>query len=128
MTQRNELLPCPFCGNSKNIAMTNEKHDHSGGYFIACPVCNASTTLVYACGDDPRPILAEKWNRRAHLASQPEAAQEGWRLVPVDVVQAAANKLALIGKIYDGDKESRRLAKTLAECASAPQPKGGERE
>lgn len=67
-TTDRELLPCPFCGNSKNIAMTNEKHDHSGGYFIACPVCDASTALVYACGDDPRPILVDKWNRRAHLA------------------------------------------------------------
>jgi hypothetical protein len=40
------------------------KHDHSGGYFIACPVCDASTGLRYAIGDDPRPLLIEQWNRR----------------------------------------------------------------
>lgn len=60
-----ELKPCPFCGNDRNIALTNEKHDHSGGYFIACPECDASTGLRYAMGDDPRPLLIEAWNRRA---------------------------------------------------------------
>ena len=62
-----ELLPCPFCGNEKNIAMANEKHDHSGGYFIACPACDASTGLRYAMGDDPHPLLIEQWNRRTHI-------------------------------------------------------------
>jgi Lar family restriction alleviation protein len=62
------LLPCPFCGNEKNIAMANEKHNHSGGYFIACPACDASTGLRYACGEDPRPLLVEQWNRRAAIA------------------------------------------------------------
>ncbi|MBQ0917504.1 Lar family restriction alleviation protein [Hydrogenophaga aromaticivorans] len=61
------LLPCPFCGNKANIAMANEKHDHSGGYFIACPACDASTGLRYAMGDDPRPLLVEQWNRRAAI-------------------------------------------------------------
>lgn len=68
-----ELLPCPFCGNAKNIAMVNEKHDHSGGYFIACPECGASTIMRYAMGDDPKPLLIESWNRRAVVAAQPEA-------------------------------------------------------
>lgn len=63
------LLPCPFCGNTKNIAMANETHDQSGGYFIACPECGASTGLRYAIGEDPRALLAEQWNRRAQPAS-----------------------------------------------------------
>jgi len=58
-----ELLPCPFCG-SASIEMANERHDHSGGYFIGCPECDASTGLRFACGDDPRPLLVEQWNRR----------------------------------------------------------------
>ena len=62
------LLPCPFCGNAKSIAVANEKHDLSGGYFIACPSCYASTGLRYACGEDPRPLLVEQWNRRAQPA------------------------------------------------------------
>lgn len=61
------LLPCPFCGNSKNLAILNERPDHSGGYFIACHACEASTGLRFACGDDPKPLLTEQWNRRAAL-------------------------------------------------------------
>ena len=72
----NALLPCPFCGNDKNIAMVNEKHDHSGGYFIACPECMASTGLRYAMGEDPRPLLVEQWNRRAALASPPASGEK----------------------------------------------------
>ena len=66
---RETLLPCPFCGNDKNIKITNERHDNSGGYFIDCPECHASTGLRFASGDDPRPLLIEQWNRRA--AAQP---------------------------------------------------------
>lgn len=87
--QHDAMLPCPFCGNSKNIAMVNEKHDHSGGYFIACPECMASTGLRYAMGEDPRPLLVEQWNRRA--ATQPTKPEQqaggvpaGFVLVPVE--------------------------------------------
>jgi hypothetical protein len=38
-------------------------------------------------------------------------------LVPVDVALAAGRKLALIGQIYDGDKESRRLSDELLRAA-----------
>lgn len=68
------LLPCPFCGNSKGLAVANENpQDLSGGYFIACPSCDASTGLRFACGEDPIPLLIEQWNRRAALAAQPVA-------------------------------------------------------
>lgn len=42
----------------------------SGGYFIACPACGGSTGLRYACGDDPRPLLIEQWNRRTARSGQ----------------------------------------------------------
>lgn len=68
------LLPCPFCGNEMNIGIANEKHDHSGGYYIACPVCDASTGLRFACGEDPAPLLVEQWNRRSvAINHDPEA-------------------------------------------------------
>ena len=68
------LLPCPFCGNSKGLAVANENpQDLSGGYFIACPSCDASTGLRFACGEDPIPLLIEQWNRRAALSAQPVA-------------------------------------------------------
>ena len=72
-----KLLPCPFCGNDKNIGMANENHDHSGGYFIACPECGASTSLRYALGDDPAPLLIEQWNRRATLPPAIAAGDSG---------------------------------------------------
>lgn len=67
-----EILPCPFCGGA---AMFGEVEDESspdfGGHFIHCTElrCSASTNLRFASGDDPRPLLAEQWNRRALLFS-----------------------------------------------------------
>ncbi|WP_371435904.1 Lar family restriction alleviation protein [Polaromonas sp.] len=58
------LLPCPFCGSAK-VETKNEHTDLSGGYYIECSACLACTGLRYACGEDPRPPLAEQWNRRA---------------------------------------------------------------
>lgn len=81
---RQALLPCPFCGNSKGLAVANENpQDLSGGYFIACPSCDASTGLRFACGEDPIPLLIEQWNRRAALSAQPVAGavatdETGW--------------------------------------------------
>lgn len=133
-----ELLPCPFCGNSTNIAMANEKHDHSGGYFIACPECDASTGLRYACGDDPRPLLIEQWNRRA---SQPtaevvEALQELTHLLeracvyveqdaqmmadisrhsPLDTDSQAAHD----GTVYDSERLRDEIPESLARARAA---------
>ncbi len=79
-----KLLPCPFCGNT-DITINNENpKDSSGGYFIACAGCGASTNLRFACGDDPIPLLAEQWNRRATVA-----VPDGWKLVPVQVPDSA---------------------------------------
>lgn len=79
-----KLLPCPFCGNT-DITINNENpKDSSGGYFIACAGCGASTNLRFACGDDPIPLLAEQWNRRATVA-----VPDGRKLVPVQVPDSA---------------------------------------
>lgn len=67
-------LPCPFCG-CKNIGIANERHDHSGGYYIGCPECDASTGLRYACGEDPTPILVEAWNRRSAAHGESKAGE-----------------------------------------------------
>lgn len=64
MSSTIKLLPCPFCSNA-DISIKNESpKDNSGGYFIECPGCGASTSLRFACGDDPTHLLAEQWNRR----------------------------------------------------------------
>lgn len=60
-----ELLPCAHCGSDK-VALRNQDPDYlSGGYYIECQKCGASTGLRFACGEDPKPLLVEQWNRRA---------------------------------------------------------------
>ncbi|MEJ5149817.1 Lar family restriction alleviation protein [Comamonas sp. MYb396] len=67
------LLPCPFCGAS--AAVQNESTaDNSGGYFVECKSCGASTNLRYACGDDPVPLLVAQWNARAPQTVEAQAA------------------------------------------------------
>lgn len=55
------LLPCPFCEGEAEIQQAED-----GMYFVGClrPSCLASSRGIYACGDDPRPLLLEAWNRR----------------------------------------------------------------
>ena len=72
------MLPCPMCGCSSINVKNEQPTDNSGGYFIECPDCGISTSLRYACGDDPIPLLAEQWNRRAttqclHQIAEPAA-------------------------------------------------------
>lgn len=59
------------------------------------------------------------------------AAQEGWRLVPVDLAGEPLYEMwrAINGSISH-DHESLKYAwtRTLSAIAAAPQPKGGERE
>ena len=70
MTDETESLePCPFCGGAAKFGQVEDDEDdiNSGGQFIACtnPGCEASTNLRFACGEDPKPLLAEQWNRRS---------------------------------------------------------------
>lgn len=58
-----DLLQCPFCGGDAAFGVSVVP-EHDGGHYIQCQSCLISTGLVYPCGDDPKPILAERWNRR----------------------------------------------------------------
>lgn len=60
-----QLKPCANCGGYGEVSQMED-----GGYFIQCTtaLCGMSTCLMYACGEDPVPILMEKWNRRASAA------------------------------------------------------------
>lgn len=60
-----DLKPCPFCnGKAEFGEVTDRDSPDFGGHFISCE-CLACVGLIYANGDDPKPLLAEKWNRRA---------------------------------------------------------------
>ncbi|MFU3634904.1 Lar family restriction alleviation protein [Pseudomonas aeruginosa] len=57
-----ELKPCPFCGEEAAFVELED-----GGIVAVCASkgCVASGVARYACGDDPRPLIAETWNTRA---------------------------------------------------------------
>lgn len=117
------LLPCPFCGNEKNIAMANEKHNHSGGYFIACPACDASTGLRYACGEDPRPLLVEQWNRRAAIAQAQSCVPAGMVLASVELLKRAESSLGSFCSDHGwGDADMQTMDDISGLLAASPQP------
>ena len=62
-----ELKPCPFCGSPAEFGVVDDptSQDH-GGHFVQCikPLCHGCMGLRFACGDDPKPILAAAWNTR----------------------------------------------------------------
>ena len=75
-----DLKPCPFCGGVAEFgecADTDEQN--AGGHFIACRVCGATTLLVFACGDDPQPVLAGRWNKRHNVGGEATATARGNR-------------------------------------------------
>lgn len=63
-----DLKPCPFCGGKATFSEVDgaEFVSDFGGHFVSCtnPICEVSTGLIFACGDDPKPLLAERWNSR----------------------------------------------------------------
>lgn len=61
------LDACKLCGWTAEFGeVTDEGHPDFGGHYIACTnaMCQCCVGLRYAGGDDPRPLLAEQWNRR----------------------------------------------------------------
>ncbi len=62
-----DLLNCPFCGATAIFGIAT-----LGGEYVECSsnVCGASSVLMFATMEDVKPILAEKWNRRANVSTQ----------------------------------------------------------
>ncbi len=92
MSDKMELMPCPFCG--KNDAFV-EQLDSDASVVI----CQGRIDEYSAClargpvgvqesdfEDQPgKDAAIREWNHRAALAQQPAAAvPEGWKLAPVD--------------------------------------------
>lgn len=66
------LRPCPFCnGDAMFTVEQRAEHPDIGGHSVMCGSCGAGIGYVYACGDDPKPILTEMWNRRMTFADIP---------------------------------------------------------
>lgn len=67
-----ELKPCPLCGSAAHFFHIDDIDSKEfGGHGICCDTYScAQVGLMFACGDDPKPALAEIWNRRAAASAQ----------------------------------------------------------
>ena len=75
MTDNEDLKPCPCCGSGAYFDMVENDgliDGRAGGWFVECinPECRLTTQLMFATGDDPRPILREIWNKRHNALAQ----------------------------------------------------------
>jgi len=125
-----ELKPCPFCGGDaefgevpyeRKYAGDNDcriNHDH-GGQFIQCKSsdCSASSMLIFPTMADAKPLLIEKWNRRAP-SDQPADAV----VVPIETLilmrkaityDAPYSNAAIMA--YDKLKESHAMLRAAQE-------------
>lgn len=66
LTERYELLPCPFCGSEARLFVQN-------GVRVICPKCDASSKILVD-GRGPRGVsgnatqaVVRAWNRRAPI-------------------------------------------------------------
>ena len=93
-TEREKLKPCPFCGGAAKFNIINDDPEgpNHQGHYIECEGCGASTKLMFSCGEDCRPALAELWNRRAALASRDEAAHPMLRTLTREQINSIMTK------------------------------------
>ena len=88
------LLRCPFCYSEATFGeVAGRDHPDFGGHFINCTNerCQACIGLRYAGKEDPRPLLAEQWNRRANPEPSSLVDDEDERgFTPSDYAHTAA--------------------------------------
>ncbi len=79
-----ELKPCPCCGEEAAFVELED-----GGIVAVCASkgCVASGVARYACGDEPRPLIAETWNTRTVPA--------GHVVVPRELLERIRSQLDL---------------------------------
>jgi hypothetical protein len=119
MNEKNELLPCPFCGAEAAI-QEHEPHahsvilksmlpglpDHPGSFTIECMGASCNTGQIA----DTREAVISMWNRRAArqaLLAQP-LQQEGGKEVDTDAakrLRLIATKLGLGSAIPESDED-----------------------
>jgi Lar family restriction alleviation protein len=62
-----KLKPCPFCGSKAKyniVDNTDPGNPWSGGEFIECTACKASTSIMFPTMDSVKELVIEKWNLR----------------------------------------------------------------
>ncbi|MGV8422349.1 Lar family restriction alleviation protein [Pseudomonas aeruginosa] len=92
-----ELKPCPCCGGE---AVFVELED--GGMVAVCASrgCVASGVARYACGDEPRPLIAETWNTRTVPAGHVVVPRELLEELLEAAKDGAAHKGEYLSKKY----------------------------
>lgn len=106
------LLPCPCCGYT---AMFDR--DDEGWNWVVCGDCGLSTNRMASCMDDCKPIIAERWNKRAAHSAD---ARNGEGVALTDDVRKA-----LIAAIVEHTDSSERwaegiIAQALLAAPAAP--------
>jgi len=94
-----ELKPCPHCGSDAAFRIESSEllggdHPLAGMEYIDCTNkrCGASTIAMYSTGEDCKPLLAERWNRRLDAAIKAAQQQQkpikekpvGWLVLRCD--------------------------------------------
>ena len=63
-----KLKKCPCCGSEAELQTVPDlvEEQNAGGQYVQCsnPECGLTTLIMFSCGEDCRPLLAERWNRR----------------------------------------------------------------
>jgi hypothetical protein len=106
-----QLGPCPCCGHAAGFDVATG--DDEGGHFVAClnPRCGISTPLIFACGDDPKPLLRERWNRRKEADKAERRAVMFGDIVASQVIAMRAAVVA--AKLEGLDVGMQWIANTL---------------
>jgi hypothetical protein len=111
------LKCCPHCASDAEVNQTTD-----GGYFVECLKCGASTSLVYATGDDPLPMLMERWNRRAAVpASEPvdvKAIHSAVLALQCNPANSVEQRVAFLAGVH-------RSAAVVSQFATQPAPVSG---
>ena len=99
-----ELLPCPFCGGT---SVTVEEGTTYRWAVATCVDCGATASEVRAVPDvvKTQELALAEWNLRSSPASVPG----GWKLVPAEILIAAANALENIASTSSSTR-IRRVA------------------
>lgn len=94
MANRDELMPCPHCGNDVNDDEGCFPAGGNRGWRVQCGNPSCTANVIH----DSRDEAVRAWNRRAPLHG---AVPEGWQLVPrvadVNMVNAARAAGAVFG-------------------------------
>ena len=120
-TPAEPLKPCPLCGKSAHFFKISDldSREH-GGEGICCETDGcAQVGLMWSLMEDAKPLLAERWNRRATPAAAAEIAQ------PATHAEVLTDEQCddLFNRYYRGGFPWRRLIRAALATQAAQQPK-----